>query len=150
MHAARLNTNTSNEYIEIRPTRFDGENLDCVVTVCLRNWESRQEQSWVTVNADDVGLSLRTLHELQTNLEQWLQSQSVGVEGFSGRFQLGRSPWCKLDLHFAPRADTIASSDKPVVTINLSIGTTLIEFRFVTDQSCLGIFAMSLSQLRPT
>ena len=57
MHAARLNTNTSNEYIEIRPTRFDGENLDCVITVCLRNWEIRQEESWVTVNADTVGLS---------------------------------------------------------------------------------------------
>ena len=150
MQAARLNTNTSDEYLEIRPTRFDGDNLVCVISVCFRNWESRQEASWVTVNADDVGLSLRALCALQTNLDQWLQSQSVGVEGFCGHFQLGRSPSYKLDLRFGPRADTIASSDKPVVTIVLSIGTAVIEFRFVTDQSCLGMFAMSLSQLQPT
>ncbi len=150
MHAARLNTNTSGEYIEIRPTHLEGEHLDCVVTVCLRNWESRQEESWVTVNADDVRLSLSALRGLQTDIDQWLRSQSVGVESFCGYFQLGRSPWCKLDFCFGPRADTIAASDKPVVTILISIGTALIEFRLVTDQSCLGIFAMSLSQLQTT
>ncbi len=78
-------------------------------------------ECWVTFNAEDFGLSLSAMRDLQKKLDHWLQSRSVGVEAFCGHFELGRSPSCKLDLLFAPRADTIASPDKPVVTINLSL-----------------------------
>ncbi len=58
--------------------------------------------------------------------------------------QRGQKPSCRRDFHFEPRADTIASADKPVVKVLLSFGTTCIEFRFATDQSCLGLEAVSL------
>ena len=147
MHTARLNTNTSDEFIEIHPERFEEGFVDCSVCIRLRNWNSRKEESWTVIKTDDISLSVIAIRELQNELDRWLMSQSVGISSFSGHFSLGHNPSNKLDFHFEQRADTIASADKPVVTIEFSSGTTHIEFRFVTDQSCLGLFAMTLSQL---
>jgi len=147
MHTARLNTNTSDEFIEIHPERFVEGFVDCTVCIRLRNWDSRKDESWTVIKADDISLSVIAIRELHDELDRWLMSPSVGISSFSGHFSLGHKPGNRLDFHFNPRADTIASADKPVVTIDFSTGTTHIEFRFVTDQSCLGLFAMTLSQL---
>ena len=147
MLTARLNANTTDEYIEISPTRFVDECVDCDVTIRIRNWNCPRQESWTKITVNDFGLSLPALYDLHDGLAQWLDPPSAGVTAFSGHFELGNFPTCQLDFHFGPRSDTISSLDKPVVTIKLSFGTTRLEFRVVTDQSCLGLFAATLSQM---
>jgi hypothetical protein len=70
------------------------------------------------------------------------------VEGLIGHFQLARLPHQTVNVRFGARSDTIQSLN-PVVSINFSAGTLHGQFHFVTDQSCLSIFAEELStQLR--
>lgn len=145
MIEVRLNANTSDEFLAIKPIRFDAESVHCSVTARLRIWNTQLAESWTTISVDNTSLSLSGMVEFRNRLDEWLHSPSVGVTAFAGHFQLGRGPSCRFDLHFGPRADTIASADKPVVAVDLSLGTTLVAFRFVTDQSCLGLVAMAMS-----
>lgn len=145
MVEVRLNANTSDEYLVIKPSRFDGECVHCAVSTRLRIWDTQLVESWMTIKADNITLSLVALVELRNRLDDWLLTKAVGLNAFAGHFQLCQGPSCRFDLHFGTRADTIASVDKPVVTVDLSLGTTHVGFRFVTDQSCLGLFAMAMS-----
>ena len=147
MLTARLAANSSEEYIELSPTRFENESVECEMNIRIRNWNSsRQEESWTTISTNEIKLSLPDLKDLNQKIENWLDSSSVGVTAFCGHFRLGCLPHT-LDFLFEPRPDTIASNDKSVVTIHLSFGTTRVEFRFVTDQSCLGLFSSAISDL---
>lgn len=145
MLTARLAANSSEEYIELSPTRFENESVECEMNIRIRNWNC-QEECWTKISTNEIKLSLLELKDLNQRIESWLDSSSVGVTAFSGHFRLGSLPYT-LDFLFEPRPDTIASNDKSVVTIHFSFGTTRVEFRFVTDQSCLGFFSSAISDL---
>ena len=66
------------------------------------------------------------------------------AEDLNGGFELARLPWQSIHIRFGPRSDTVSNLN-PVVSITFSAGTLRGEFHFVTDQSCLGLFAQELS-----
>jgi len=86
-------------------------------------------------------LSAARLRELKDRIEAWLGSTQVGTVAFSGEYSLAADGYSRLDLIFGPRKDVITSNDKPVVTVGFHIGRVSGEFCFVTDQSCLKLFA---------
>ena len=105
-----------------------------------RIWDGDHEQS-ATFSADNLVLSTARLRELKDRIEAWLGSTQVGNVAFSGEYSLAADGYSRLDLIFGPRKDVIASHDKPVVTVGFNVGRVSGEFFFVTDQSCLRLFA---------
>jgi hypothetical protein len=55
-----------------------------------------------------------------------------------------RSVTYQVRVRFGPRPDTISDLN-PVVSITFSAGALQGEFHFVTDQSCLTLFAQELA-----
>lgn len=94
-----------------------------------------------SIAADGLVLSASRMEQLVDDLTKWLDSPEAGIQSFSGAYPLARDGYSKLDLTFHDRADTISSDDKPVVTVLFALGRIRGEFSFVTDQSCLGLFA---------
>ncbi len=95
-----------------------------------------------------AGLWLRAadLTALREHVTRWLRQpvECLMAEDLSGDFQLGRLPGQSVHLRFGPRPDTISHLN-PVVSITFSAGSLRGEFHFVTDQSCLSLFAQELS-----
>jgi hypothetical protein len=67
------------------------------------------------------------------------------AEELSGDFRLARLPGQTVSVRFGSRPDTISHLN-PVVTVTFSAGALHGEFHFVTDQSCLTLFAQDLSE----
>jgi hypothetical protein len=59
-------------------------------------------------------------------------------------FDLARLPAQTLVIRFGPREDVIVGR-YPIITVNFAAGGLAGEFHFVTDQSCLDLFARDLS-----
>ena len=67
---------------------------------------------------------------------------------FTGEFPLADDTAnAELNLIFAARFDTISLDDKPVVTTTYRIGRLIGGFSFVTDQSCLNLFANEIGRV---
>lgn len=118
--------------------------MACSLQVNTRIWDDHNE-TFASVAADRVVLSRESLKRLQRDIKSWLESPDVGIAAFEGDYSLAASrESAALDLVFCSRADVISSSDKPVVTIAFDFGRMKGEISFVTDQSCLGVFATEL------
>src|SRR5258706_10106659 len=91
-----------------------------------------------------VGLWLRAadLTALREHLTRWLCQplESLIAEDLRADFQLARLPGQSVHVRFGPRPDTISDLN-PVVSITFAAGALQGEFHFVTDQSCLTLFA---------
>ena len=70
--------------------------------------------------------------------------KQLAVAELLGELELARVPGQRLLLRFGPRDDTV-STRNPVVTVKVSAGSVQAECHFVTDQSCLTLFAQDLS-----
>jgi hypothetical protein len=94
------------------------------------------------------GLWLRAAHltALREHVTRWLRQPLEGLVAgdLSADFQLARLPGQSVHVRFGPRPDTISNLN-PVVSITFSAGALQGEFHFVTDQSCLRLFAQELS-----
>ena len=77
---------------------------------------------------------------------RWLRQplESLVAEDLNADFQLARLPGQSVRIRFGPRPDTISDLN-PVVSITFSAGAMHGEFDFVTDQSCLTLFAQELA-----
>lgn len=130
----------SAESLELHTVMNQSELVDCALRINARIWDGDHEQS-ATFSLENLVLSAARLRELKDRIETWLGSPNVGSVAFSGKYSLAADSYSTLDLIFCPRNDVIASDDKPVVTIAFHVGRVRGEFCFVTDQSCLRIFA---------
>lgn len=130
----------SGESLELQVGSFRDGLVDCAVKLYARIWDGDHEQS-ASLSVENIVLSASRLGELRNRIETWLASKQVGTVALSGEYQLTADGYSRFDLIFGMRDDIIASSDKPVVTIGFKIGRINGEFCFVTDQSCLKLFA---------
>jgi hypothetical protein len=94
------------------------------------------------------GLWVRSadITELRDHISRWTGQplDRLVAEDLSGDFELARLPGQSIHIRFGPRPDTISDLN-PVVSITFSAGALHGEFYFVTDQSCLTLFAQELS-----
>lgn len=101
----------------------------------------------LSTSIDGLWLRSADLTALCEHIERWT-SQPLGrlhTDDLSNDFELARLPGQSVCIGFGRRPDTISGLN-PVVSITLSAGKLRSEFHFVTDQSCLTIFAQELSE----
>lgn len=143
-----LNSNMSGESLELQVGSYRDGLVDCAVKLYARIWDGDHEQS-ASLSVENIVLSAARLCELRNRIETWLASKQVGAVSFSGEYPLAADGYSRLNLIFGTREYIIASSDKPVVTIGFNIGRINGEFYFVTDQSCLTLFAGDVARVIP-
>lgn len=99
-----------------------------------------------TTSVEGLWLRASDLKALRDHIKRWLQAPLSGLlaADLDGEFRLARLPGQRLDIQFGGQADLVSES-KPVVAIKLTFGAFQIEFRFVTDQSCLAGFTQELA-----
>jgi len=94
------------------------------------------------------GLWLRSadLKGIRDHISHWLDRplNYLVAEELNREFELARLPGQTIRIRIGPRQDT-TSHLNPVVSITFSAGGLRGEFHFVTDQSCLALFARELS-----
>ena len=143
-----LHANMSDESLELKVISKMPGKIDCSVTINARIWDGDHDQS-TSLMVDHLVLSASRLCELRKQIEAWLDSKNVGTVAFSGEYSLAAQGSSRLDLNFGTRMDVIASGDKPVVTVIFKTGRINGEFCFVTDQSCLKLFAEDVVRAMP-
>jgi hypothetical protein len=94
------------------------------------------------------GLWLRAadIVALRDHIARWIRQplERLIADDLSAEFQLARLPGQSIRVRFG-RRDDIISERHPVFTVCFSAGALQGEFHFVTDQSCLALFAEELS-----
>ena len=135
-----LNSNMSDESLVLQVGANKSGLVNCAIAINARIWDGNHDQS-SSLAVDNLVLSASRLSELKNRIEVWLASNQDGTVAFSGEYPLAADGYSRLDLNFGTRMDTIAPRDKPVVTVVFKIGSINGEFCFVTDQSCLRLFA---------
>ncbi len=88
----------------------------------------------------------RDFVELRDRVEEWLRLplQTLDPERLDGEFTFTRLPGQRLTLRFGARQDTV-DERKPTVSVFAAAGSLVAEWHFVTDQSCLRLFAQELT-----
>ena len=91
-------------------------------------------------------LNAADLTALTDHISEWLRQplDYLVAEELNADFEFALLPGQSVHVRFGPRPDTISDLN-PVVTIAFSAGALQGEFHFVTDQSCLALFAQELS-----
>ena len=121
--------------------------FDSNVLLSSSHWDG---DHWHPLSLKFDGLWLRRndMIALHTYLASWVSQPlaSLATSVLLAEFQLARLPGQSLKLIFGPREDTI-DERKPVVTVELKANSFRTDFHFVTDQSCLAIFAQHLSKV---
>ena len=95
---------------------------------------------------DGLWLSCTVLAALRDHLRRWvdLPLEALVPEALDGAFDPARLPGQAVALVFGARDDTI-DTRKPVVAVAIRAGTWACDLHFVTDPSCLRLFAEALS-----
>lgn len=136
-----LNSSLSCESIQLFPISVGETHGEFELNINGQHWDGDHEHA-IRITAESIFLSCDRLRELVNRIHGWLNSDDCGRLPFIGEFPLtNETANAELNLIFAARSDTISSEDKPVVTANYRIGRMTGEFSFVTDQSCLKLFA---------
>ena len=146
---ATLPSNNGNSQFVVEllaPAEHDshGPGFESAIHLRGRHWDGDHEFPFTT-SIDGFWLRTADLNALRDHLSRWLRQplDRLVSDDLSADFQLARLPGQSLHIRFGPRADTI-SERNPVVTIAFSVGALRGEFHFVTDQSCLTLFAQDL------
>jgi len=142
----RSNSGTSDLSIELISASEYAHDRGFDVSVQLRgsHWDGEHEHPFLT-SVEGIWLRLADLAALREHMVQWLNGplECLIAEHLDAEFELACMCEQKLGVRFGSRQDTI-SHFNPVVSITLCAGATRNEFHFVSDQSCLGIFAQEL------
>jgi hypothetical protein len=119
------------------------------IFLCGQHWDGEHT---FPLRSSIEGLWLRSadILALREHILRWIGQplDRLLVEDLNGDFQLGRLPGQSVRILFGPYGET-KSHLNPTVTIRFSAGVLHGEFYFITDQSCLAIFAQQLSALTP-
>lgn len=119
--------------------------FDSAIHIRGRHWDGDHTFPF---SASIEGLWLRAagVAALRDHIARWIRQplERLIVDELNADFQLARLPGQSIRMRFGPREDTV-SSRHPVFSISFSAGALQGEFHFVTDQSCLALFAEELS-----
>jgi hypothetical protein len=111
-----------------------------------------RDESWdgdhsfpIETTIEGVCLRARELHSMMDHIANWTSRplDQLIIDDLNGDFDLTLRSGQRVGISFGPRSDTI-SDRKPVVSIKLGVWHLHAEFHFVTDQSCLAIFARQI------
>jgi hypothetical protein len=99
----------------------------------------------LSADVQGVCLSVLALKELHDRLHDWvsLPLNEMGETPLQGSFPLALAPSQTLTILFGERKDT-ASTTNPTVAITLHVGNLRSEYHYITDQSCVRLFADAL------
>jgi len=118
--------------------------FEASITLRGQHWDGDHHYPFST-RIDGLCLRATDLIDFRDHIIRWVR-QSIDrlkADDLSAEFQLARLPGQSVCVRFGGRPDTI--SECPVCSVTLSAGALLGDFHFVTDQSCLALFAKELS-----
>lgn len=147
--AASLSSNAGDASIEFlfgdRCTSAGEPGLDASIRLNATHWDGDHSHP-VSAAIDGVRLSGRDLAALCDHIRRWVDRplEALAPGALDGRFYLARQPGQSVALVFGARADTI-DSRKPVVSVAIRADAWSCDLHFVTDPSCLRLFAEALS-----
>ena len=147
--AATLPSNSGREQLVIElgaPAEYAHDpGFESSITLRGEHWDGDHTFPFST---SIEGLWLRTtdIVALRDHIARWLRQplERLIADELSAEFQLARLPGQSICIRLGPRDGTI-SDRHPVFTVYFSAGALQGEFHFVTDQSCLALFAEELS-----
>jgi hypothetical protein len=115
------------------------------VSIRAEHWDGDHTHP-TTVSVEGLWLRSNDLSELRDHIAAWTNQplDQLDPERLNGTFELARLPGQHLTITFGARPDTIAHFN-PVVAVRLVASALRSEFHFVTDQSCLAMFASELA-----
>ncbi len=115
------------------------------ITLCGRHWDGDHTFPFST-SIEGFWLRAADIVALRDCIDRWTRQplDLLIADDWNAEFQLARLPGQSVCVRFGPRADTI-SERHPVCSISFSAGALHGELFFVTDQSCLALFAKELS-----
>lgn len=150
MVEAVLNSNRGSDSLTLElGDRFDWQGeagVEAVLRLDGQHFDGDHERELRLV-VEGFCLRAKALSVLHREVREWLSLPlgQLAVSPLRGTHVLCLNPHQRLDLVFGERHDTIAERH-PVVTIAYRAGKLEGEYHFVTDQSCLRLFAESLGR----
>jgi len=143
----RSNSGDSNFSIDVISSSeyAHDQGFDASIKLHGLHWDGDHQHPFST-SIDGIWLHGANLAALRQHIVEWLARpiERLTVEDLDAEFELACLPEQRLDVRLGSRQDTISHLN-PVVSIEFSAGTIEGQFHFVTDQSCLAIFAQELS-----
>ena len=144
MNPIELNSNLSDESIKLTPISIGASTSEFELRVEANHWDGDHENS-VKLLSESIGLSHEQLETVANKVKNWVHTGQAAGQPFSGEFELADdNANASLQLVFGDDEDIISADDKPVVTVTFVASRFSVQFKFVTDQSCLGIFAQQV------
>lgn len=148
--AAALNSNSGDAWVAIEfvatlPYRSTPA-FEVTIKLAGVAWDGEEPRP-LSMSLAGVWLDIAVVASLRDHIVAWnrLPLGLLATEALSKTFELACAPSQSFRIAFGPRQDTI-SSRNPVASFTWTIGTFRGEFHFVTDQSCLAIFADALAE----
>lgn len=111
-----------------------------------RHWDGDHTFPF-SILIEGLWLRLSSMEKLRAHIVRWtgFSLERLVSDELDGAFELASLPRQRLAIRFGPRPDSDYNVDHPTVTVSYSAGSLVGESHFVTDQSCLGIFAQEIS-----
>ena len=147
--SATLPSNSGEERFVIKlgaPNEYAHEpGFESSILLSGRHWDGDHTFPFSTF-IEGLWLRSADLAKLRDHIAQWaaLPLERLVADELNGDFKLARLPGQHVSLRFGQGSDTISDLN-PVVSLTFSAGALRGEFHFVTDQSCLTLFAQELS-----
>jgi len=117
------------------------------VAIRTENWDGDHAHPTALL-VEGLWLRRADLSELVERVRAWTKRplDQLDATRLDGTFELARLPGQRLSITFGARSDTVAHHN-PVASALVAINAFSCEFHFVTDQSCLTLFACELGNL---
>ncbi len=147
---AKLSSNSGAAHFVIEGTHAEyahDPGFEGSITIRGQHWAGDHTFELGT-SIDGMWLRAADVAALHDHIARWLRQpldRLIAVD-LNAEFELARLPSQSVKLRFGARDDTI-SGRHPVVSISFSAGALQGAFHFVTDQSCLALFAEELSSV---
>jgi hypothetical protein len=118
--------------------------FEACVSISGEHWDGDHTFP-VATSAEGIWLRCADLLAMREHIVRWTgQSlEQLDPAKLTRVFELARLPGQRVSIRFGPRPD-IVPSPNPTVSVTLSAGSLNVDYHFVTDQSCLRMFAEEL------
>ncbi|MBD9477782.1 hypothetical protein [Pseudoxanthomonas sp. PXM02] len=143
---AVLRSNRGVSQLTMRLTPRSAAAWDCTLVLVDEHWSGGGARPF-TASVGGFVLTAEALDALHRHVVAWLDSPLAALVSsrLDASFELAEAgqSFC---LRFGPVERVIADAGKPVGSLGFSIGTLSGSAHFVTDPSCLALFADTLGQ----
>lgn len=128
------------------PSNYAGElGFESAIQIQGRHWDGDHTHP-IVISVAGIWLSVADLRKLRDHVIGWnsLPLDQMDPSLLDGIFDLATLPGQKACLSFGPTSNVISGMN-PLVSILVDAGPLSSRYCFVTDQSCLALFAEELS-----